>query len=405
MRILFPFRLESLLLWFIGLTGIVACEQAGTAPALDEALTTAVVNTPTPQPPQLIGAELELFIDDFAGPITSVQEIHDGRFLVAQNSGAIRVVLPDGTFAPYDFLRIGERVGDKYDFGIIGFVLDPNFDQNGHVYINYIDPHQVSHIARFTSDLSEPLQADPDNEQTILRLPQPGDQHNGGGIAFGLDGYFYIPMGDGIEDGDSQNLAQDTSVLFGKLLRVDVRDAITYTIPPDNPFVDDPAARPEIWATGLRNPYSIVVDEKTGDIYLGDVGEKSWEEINFLPAGTAGLNFGWSCREGSARFKSDCGQTGPFTPPIYEYPHEGGCNAVIVGDIYHGERYPALDGHLIAADFCNNKIWSLTPDGNRWSRTDLGVLEFNPAAMTATSDGEIIVASRNALYKLIPIFE
>ncbi|MCA9982082.1 MAG: PQQ-dependent sugar dehydrogenase, partial [Anaerolineales bacterium] len=321
-----PLRFNGFLLWLISLVGLVACEQLPSASPEMNDLTPTMFNTPPPSPTavaQLVGAELELFAEGFAGPITSIQELSDGRLLVAQNSGAVRVVQPDGKLIPEDFLRLGDRVGNKYDFGILGLVADPNFDQNGHVYVNYVDPDQVSHIARFTSDLSEPLQGDPDSEQTILRLPQPGEQHNGGGIAFGTDGYLYVPMGDGIENADADNLAQDKSELFGKLLRLDVQDTLTYTIPPDNPFIDDPTARPEIWATGLRNPYSIVVDEKTGDIFIGDVGEKAWEEINHIPAGQAGLNFGWSCREGSAFFKSDCGQTGAFTAPVYEYAHEG----------------------------------------------------------------------------------
>lgn len=397
----------SLTLYLMTLFALAGCEPAPPDAEPNPSATESVVSRPTVTPePKLVGVEVEPFAQGFAGPITAVVHLGGDQLFVAQNSGAIRIVEADGQIRPNDFLRIGERVGIAYDFGILGMTFDPNFEHNGHFYLNYVDPEQNSHIARFTADpTQEELVADPDSEVNILLLPQPGEQHNGGGLAFGPDGYLYVPMGDGIEDGDALNRAQDLSTLFGKVLRLDVSDTPTYTIPADNPFVDDPTARPEIWANGLRNPYSITIDEETGDIFLGDVGEKEWEEINRLPADTGGSNFGWSCREGSALFKSDCGQTGSFTPPIHEYPHEGECNAVVAGEVYRGDLYPELNGHLLAADFCNRRFWTLSQDGNRWVRTDLGQLELNPTLITTNTAGEIIVASRNELFKLTPIFE
>lgn len=266
------------------------------------------------------------------------------------------------------FLDITDRVNEgSTEEGLLGLAFDPDYQQNGYFYVYYsaADPMR-SVLARFT--LSQETTslgdvADRASEVIIMEIPEPFDNHNGGQLAFGPDGYLYIGVGDGGGVGDPLGNAQNLSTLLGSILRIDVRGlsaAGGYQIPADNPFVDTGGARGEIWAYGLRNPWRFSFDSETGVLWAGDVGQSSWEEIDII---TKGANYGWNIMEGSHCYSppTGCDESG-LTLPIVEYGHSQGC-AVIGGYVYRGDQIPSLLGHYIYGDYCSGNIWALAYDG------------------------------------------
>ncbi|MBK7407740.1 MAG: PQQ-dependent sugar dehydrogenase [Saprospirales bacterium] len=225
-------------------------------------------------------------------------------------------------------------------------------------------------VSRFSVDPTNPNVANPNSEQVLLTISQPFSNHNGGNVAFGPDGYLYIGMGDGGSANDPQNNGQTLTSLLGKMLRIDVDNqdpGLSYAIPPDNPFADPTdGIRDEIWAVGVRNPWRFSFDRLTGDLWIGDVGQGDWEEIDFQPAGSpGGENYGWRCYEGNHAFNtSGCGAIGNYIFPVFDYSHaqSGGCS-VTGGVVYRGCRYPNLYGHYVFADYCNGQFWSIASDG------------------------------------------
>jgi glucose/arabinose dehydrogenase len=223
-----------------------------------------------------------------------------GRIFVVEQAGVVRVIEDGGTALP--FLDIRDRVGDKSnEQGLLGLVFHLQYPQNGYFYVNYTDTSGDTVIARYRVSADANI-ADPGTEMRLLQVNQPFANHNGGGLAFGPDGYLYIGLGDGGAAADPSENAQNTNVFLGKLLRLDVDGGSPYTIPPDNPFVGG-GGLPEVWAYGLRNPWRFSFDTLTNDLYIADVGQQEWEEIDFLPAGSpGGVNFGWDIYEGTHLF-------------------------------------------------------------------------------------------------------
>ncbi|PCJ81797.1 MAG: hypothetical protein COA49_04395 [Bacteroidetes bacterium] len=269
---------------------------------------------------------------------------------------------------------------DIVDFGVMseqgmnGLVLDPNFEENGLFYVMY-NGYRPDGTGELIDEriLCFGTSSDHKTAETgvwseVLELVQPDAGHNGGQILFGADGYLYISTGDGGSTGSGATgggsggddhgpigNAQNLESLLGKILRIDVHGFEPYTIPSDNPFVDDLAARDELWAYGLRNPWRWSFDRETGDMYIGDVGEVDWEEVNFEPAGSAGgLNYGWRLMEGSSCYEPiiDCDPGEVTTLPIFEFPHENGLCSVIGGVVYRGLNIPSLQGYYVLSDAC-----------------------------------------------------
>ncbi|HEY3296366.1 MAG TPA: PQQ-dependent sugar dehydrogenase [bacterium] len=279
-------------------------------------------------------------------------------FIVEQRSGstgAIRIERNSSVLSR-PFLSV-PNLATGSEQGLLGLAFHPNYATNGYFFVNYTRSSDgATVIARFHVS-SDPDSADAASGQTILTIPQPFANHNGGNLAFGNDGYLYIGMGDGGDANDPGNRAQSDTTLLGKLLRIDVDSAFPYAIPPTNPW----AVRHEIWAKGLRNPWRWSFDRATHDLYIGDVGQGAWEEIDVQAAGSpGGENYGWRCMEGlHCTGLSGCTCNDPaLTLPIYNYDHSGGKCAITGGYVYRGCADSALQGTYFFADFCSNQIWS-----------------------------------------------
>ncbi|MEP7291766.1 MAG: PQQ-dependent sugar dehydrogenase [Chloroflexota bacterium] len=312
------------------------------------------------------------------------------RLFVVEQDGVIFIVGADGTYDPFDpFLDISSLLsvdvfqGGYTERGLLGLAFHPNFAENGLLFINHTDSVGDTIIARYHVNLNDPNHVDVSSRTELLKIPQPYYDHNGGVMAFGADGYLYIGVGDGGSLGDDPGAtAQNLSVLLGKILRIDV-NAETYTVPDDNPFVGVEAALPEIWAYGLRNPWRFSFDRANGDFYMGDVGQLSYEEIDFQAAEDAGgRNYGWYNYEGQHPYLERQAPEN-MTPPITEYPHIVGC-AVTGGYVYRGEALPELQGVYIFGDYCSGRTWSLLRDAaGAWQ-----VTPFIPTGATISSFGE-----------------
>ena len=285
-----------------------------------------------------------------------------GRLFVVEQEGRIRIIR-NGVINDAPFLDISDRVSCCGEQGLIGVAFPPAYAVNQHFYISYTNTNADGDttISRFTTT-DDPDRADPDSEEVVLTIDQPGISHNGGRMAFGpQDGYLYIGSGDG-GGYDNMGNGQDPNTLLGKILRIDVESGVKpYSIPASNPFTLIDGYRDEIWALGLRNPWGFAFDRQTGDLYIPDVGNQEREEVNYQPAGSeGGENYGWFLMEGTLCFEHfffPCSADG-LTMPVAEYGHARGC-AIVGGAVYRGARYPYLQGLFLYADFCNGKIWGL----------------------------------------------
>ena len=343
----------------------------------------------------------EPVVNGLADPV-SITHAGDSRLFITLQAG--QVVIHDGTrVLPAPFLDIRPLVSSGGERGLLSIAFHPRYAENGFFFVNYTDRNGDTVIARYRVS-TDPNRADASSARQVLFIDQPFPNHNGGQLQFGPDGYLYIGMGDGGSGGDPENRAQSRTTLLGKLLRIDV-DAETYSIPPSNPFVSNAQSRGEIWATGLRNPWRFSFDRNNGDLWLADVGQGSWEEINHQP-GTSigGENYGWRLMEGLHCYNppTSCNFTG-LVLPVIEYNHSGGACSVTGGYVYRGTRSPFLRGTYLYGDYCNGKIWGA-------SRDTRGVLVTRELADTPwlistfgeDLNGEVYVADHNgAIYRIV----
>ena len=318
----------------------------------------------------------KLIADDFEKPLYVTNYPNDNEILlVLEQEGIIRII-KENNITKTPFLNISDRVHQPLypadEMGMLGIAFDPNFNENHFFYINYVNKDWYSIISRFK--VNGKL-GNPQSEEILIKLKQPYPNHNGGSIEFGPDGYLYIGFGDGGSSGDPENRAQNLSNLFGKILRIDVNTEKGYKVPTDNPFYNLDTAKKEVWNYGLRNPWRVTFDKKTGDMYIGDVGQWDWEEINYQSSDNkGGLNFGWNILEGNHCYKEHklC-ESKDVTFPIFEYPHDAnyvktligwtqkdvnGCS-VTGGYVYRGKNKPKLYGRYFFGDYCTGKVWSL----------------------------------------------
>jgi cysteine-rich repeat protein len=273
------------------------------------------------------------------------------RLYVVEQRGRVRVIR-EGTLLPDPFLDIASRVLPGDERGLLSIAFHPAFEENGRFFLYYTDQSGALVIARYEAG-ANPDVADPATERILLSIPHPRGNHNGGQTAFGPDGYLYVGTGDGGGGGDPDDNGQNRGTLLGKMLRLDVNvdEPPYHRIPKTNPFVGTPGVRGEIWAWGLRNPWRFAFDRGTGDLYIGDVGQELWEEIDVQPAGSpGGENYGWDLREGAHCFQNGCSPAG-LVDPVLEYGHDPACS-VTGGFVYRGCRMPDLRGTYFYGDLC-----------------------------------------------------
>ena len=320
-----------------------------------------------------------------------------GRWFVVEQPGRIRVV-QDGDLLPeplLDLTGVVEAGGSEQ--GLLSMALHPDFATNGEFFVGYTantgEGAGDNTIARYRVDPADPNRADPASGEVLLAIPDPYRNHNGGLVMFGPDGYLYAGLGDGGSGGDPQGNGQDPFALLGKILRLDV-EATTgdrpYGIPAGNPFADGEAGAPEVWATGLRNPWRFSFDRGTGDLYIADVGQNQVEEVNFQPAASAGgENYGWNIMEGTNCFAvADCDPSG-LVLPVAEYEHDQGCS-VSGGYVYRGTALPALTGVYLFADYCTGLLWGLGRDASgAWLMSEPLATGLNIASFGENAAGEL----------------
>jgi len=360
------------------------------------AVTTPPTPTPTTPPityntpvisPRLVTAGLTTPVS-----ITSTGTSGDNRLFVIEQAGKIRTINAAGLLEPTPFLDISAKVMNNGEMGMLGLAFHPQYAQNGYFYVNYIDKHQNTVIARYQKAKSSD-QADPNSEKVLLTFPQPFVNHKGGALAFGPDGYLYASLGDGGSGGDPGNRAQDKSTYLGKILRFDV-SGDPYKVPASNPFVSDKSAKPEIWAYGLRNPWRISFDRQTGDLYIADVGQDKIEEIDVQPKNSkGGENYGWRCYEGTQPYNaSGCADASHYVMPVLTYDHSGGRCSITGGYVYRGRKEPALAGKYFYADYCSSQIYYASKQNGVWTPTVALNTQYRISTFGQGTDGELYFA-------------
>ncbi len=335
----------------------------------------------------------EIGLDPVSAPgrVTNIVNAGDARLFFTIQSGRI-LIHENGQVLSTPFLDIENLVDDQFlERGLIGLAFHPQYGQTGFFFIAYSDNQGDTVIARYRVSTANPNLADPNSQDILITLLQPDPRHNGGQLQFGPDGYLYIGSGDGNAPGDPECNAQNLDTWLGKILRVDVNQNVQtppfYANPPDNPFGASP-----IWAMGLRNPWRFSFDSLQGDLFITDVGQENWEEINMQPAMDAGgHNYGWNVREGMHCYGAmHCPLNPPcsdpnFTEPVLEYGHTASRCAITGGYVYRGCAIPYLEGMYIFSDYCSNSIWAAwqTSPGV-WTEREI----FSAGAPGATTFGE-----------------
>ena len=367
-------------------TATVSAPQTESQPPADPATLppTAVVIESAQQFPDPTAYEWKPLVEGLDRPV-DLQSAQDGtgRLFIIEKYGAIRI-FKDGQLSPQPFLNIDDRVNDdSNEMGLLGLAFHPNFEQNGYFYVNYTGDGGNTRISRFTANGDV---ADPNSEQVLMVIDQPFPNHNGGAVAFGPDGYLYLGLGDGGAAGDPFKNGQNTETLLGKLLRIDVNNGDPYAIPADNPFGN------EVWAYGLRNPWRISFDRATGDLWIGDVGQNQYEEIDYLPAGSpGGANFGWSVMEGLHGYDGEA-QPGLLLP-VVEYSHEIGCS-VTGGYVYRGSM-PEWNGVYLYGDYCSGSVSGLILVDGQWQSRVLFEAVATITSFGQDEAGELYFTSDN----------
>jgi glucose/arabinose dehydrogenase len=361
----------------LALSGCVVSQSPTAAPSgrASSAVTTGTPASaaPTASPAPSRGAPLELsrlavslepFTQVDGGPLDiAAPDDGTGRLFVVAQNGLIWVVDADGTVHPDPMVDLRERLTSGGERGLLGLALHPGFTNNPRAYVNYTNKDGDSIIASLAIRANDANKLGPDSHRRILFLDQPFANHNGGDLLFGPDGYLYAFFGDGGSGGDPQGNGQNRNALLGKVLRLDIDHPsgdVPYSAPAGNPFLEGDG-RDEIWLIGMRNPWRASFDRATGDLWIGDVGQGAWEEVDVARAGIGGLNFGWNRMEGNHCYPpgAECSTDG-LASPVTEYSHDLGCT-IIGGYVYRGSKYPMLAGAYLFADYCSGRIFAIDP--------------------------------------------
>jgi len=332
--------------------------------ASSAAPTTSTGPSAAPFDPTAISVSLEAYVTVPGGPLAITAPLDGtGRLFVATKAGRVQIVR-DGAVDPDPMLDISSLVSTGGEQGLLGIAIHPGFPDDPRIVLDYTDVDGDTVVAAYRLDPADPDRLDPGSATTILSVDQPFANHNGGAVGFGPDGYLYVGLGDGGSGGDPLESGEHLDTLLGKILRLDVDSpgagGAGYAIPAGNPFANVNGARPEIWLTGLRNPWRFAFDRATDDLWIGDVGQGAWEEVDVAPAGVGGLDFGWDRMEGAHCFEPDTGcPTDGLTLPVTEYGHDQGCT-IIGGTVYRGTAQPLLTGGYLFGDYCTGRLWAIS---------------------------------------------
>jgi glucose/arabinose dehydrogenase len=384
---------------------LAACSTAGEAPTTSspsgsaEPVTTTTASSASPAP-DLAAVRVDIKrVATLEQPVALAVRSDDPALYIAEKTGRVRAVL-DGEVAPHPVLDLSSEVSLGGEQGLLGLAFAPG---GRFLYVNYTDTNGDTHVTEFAMSGGR---ADPATRRDVLFVEQPYSNHNGGNLVFGPDGYLYIGLGDGGSGGDPHDNAQRLSVLLGKMLRISPRPSggEPYGVPADNPFVDRPDVRPEIWAYGLRNPWRYSFDRLTGDLWIGDVGQSAWEEVSVQPGDSpGGENYGWNRLEGSHPYE---GAEPPrnAVDPVFEYGRGGGGCVVTGGYVYRGQDIPDLIGAYVFADFCIGRLEALRLRNGRVTDHEL----LDPSVPNITSFGEdaqgelYAMSLDGGVYRLVP---
>ncbi|AWA29457.1 cadherin [Flavobacterium magnum] len=344
---------------------------------------------------------LQSFATGFNSPVEIVNA-GDDRLFVVQQTGVIKILNANQVTNPSAFLNISSLISTGGERGLLGLAFHPNYATNGYFYVNYTNTSGSTVVARYSVNASNPNLANTVGT-ILLTIPQPYANHNGGTLRFGPDGYLYIGMGDGGSGGDPGNRAQNKNELLGKMLRLDVDNGTPYAIPAANPYAAADGAD-EIWAIGMRNPWKFSFDTVDGNLWIADVGQENVEEINKVPVGDGGYNFGWRCYEGNSAYDtSGCAAQNTMTFPFATYSSAGGSGncSVTGGYVYRGTAYPNFVGKYFFADYCSDKIGMVSSTGSISYSSVLPGGGFTTFGVNASN--ELFVASQNngVVYKVV----
>lgn len=328
-------------------------------------------------------------------PVYLTAPAGDPRLFIVEQVGRIRIV-EDDVLRSEPFLDLTGVVNAGGERGLLSLAFHPSYATNGMFYVDYTDRNGDTRVERYSVS-ADGNRADPASAKLVLAVAQPYGNHNGGHVLFGPDGMLYITLGDGGSGGDPLGSGQDTGTLLGALLRIDVDREDPYAIPQDNPFADGTGGRGEIWAYGLRNPWRVAFDSVDRLLYIADVGQNQWEEIDVEPDSAAGVNYGWNIMEaGHCYAAPSCNQEG-LTMPVAEYDHSGGNCSVTGGFVYRGSAIPSIQGHYFYSDYCGGWLRSFRYDGGvavdmrRWEVGNLGPV----TSFGRDGAGELYVLSQN----------
>jgi glucose/arabinose dehydrogenase len=328
------------------------------------------------------------------------------RLFIVEKTGAIRIVKA-GSLLPVPFLDIGTLVSSGSEQGLLGLAFDPDYATTGRFVVHYTDVVGNTRVSTFVRSSSDPDVADPASEQLVISAEQPFPNHNGGQLLFGPDGNLYLGLGDGGSGGDPLGRGQDLTDLLGSILRLDIRTP-PYVVPSDNPFAGRTDVRGEVWSYGLRNPWRFSFDRATGDLYIGDVGQSAWEEVDVSPAADGAgkaTNFGWNIMEGKHCYAaSSCDESG-LALPVLEYNHGQGCS-ITGGYVYRGNAIPAIQGYYFYADYCGGWVRSFRyQDGQAMDSFQWPTLAPGGSITSFGEDasGELYITSADGrVFRIIP---